>query len=284
MQSESPWEDLLEEPQSKMCSSPRIQTATHLITVDKSDFSPASRVLVLPKQKFAFCYIEKVACTEFNKLFNALNYPTDDGMVCDGTHETAWFQSQPQNFGIELSEITAENGWKWAVFLREPHSRYLSAWGSKCLQQEDFGINCVPSHAYANMSWTEQQQIEMFRSSTRLNYRNQSAMAANPHWANQSSFCGGLGDLSKFDMVGKLSGDVNSKVHQMLRMAGANESVADVFFPKRRVEGHGSHLDVKSFFASETSSLIDAMYAPDLALFNSLDREQHDILEIGSKA
>jgi len=233
---------------------------------------PTSRVLVLPEKKLAFCYIEKVACTEFNMLFNTLNNLTDNGTVWNGTKYTTWWHSQPWHFGLNLSDLTAENGWKWAVFLRDPASRYVSAWGSKCLQQEDGGRNCVPYGAWANTSWSVQQQLLSFQAASVLNHENRSAMALNPHWANQSSFCGGLSDLSKFDMVGRLSGDVNAKVRKMLRIAGANESVADVYFPKNTVKGHTSHLSKRTFVTKSTEKLVKAMYEPDFALFESLER------------
>lgn len=302
LQNEEPWDDLQSEldedspgeqwdavsnPQEDVPSSMKlpfhmhmdeslIQTAAHnLHTKNHSkNFhkNPASRVIVLPEKKLAFCYIEKVACTEFNMLFNTLNNLTTNGTVWNGTKYTPWWHSQPWHFGLNLSDLTAENGWKWAVFLRDPASRYVSAWGSKCLQQEDRGRNCVPFGAWANTTWSEKQLLLSFKNASLLNHHNQSAMALNPHWANQSSFCGGLGDLSKFDMVGRLSGDVNAKVRKMLRMAGANESVADIYFPKHKVKGHTSHLSARKFVSKETEKLIKAMYAPDVDLFESLDR------------
>jgi len=225
--------------------------------------NPDSRVLVLPKAKLAFCYIEKNACTEFNGLFNHMNGITTGDM---------WWRSQPMNFGLQVSDLTQANGWKWAVFLRDPASRYLSAWGSKCLQQEDDGINCIPNEAVVHAGWADESKVASFKNAVVWNSVHQESLHMNPHWANQSDFCGGLGDLTSYDMVGILRGDVNGKVRAMLQAVGADYDSVDFFFPPEQVAGHASNLSKDVYFSDEqTETIVNNIYRTDKALFKQFE-------------
>jgi len=228
---------------------------------------PQSRVLVAPKYKLAFCYIEKNACTEFNSLFNSLN-----GIQVEDEDEP-WWNSTAGYQNISLSALTAANGWKWGVFLRDPAKRYLSAWSSKCLQREENGWNCRPdAHALLDESSSLELQVSSFEEATRRNHKNQSRLFDNPHWAKQSQFCQGFDDLSRFDSVGLLEGDVNSQVLRMLHKAHIwdMDSAVDEYFPKAHVHGHSSHLNASLFFRDpETLRLVQEIYRDDFKLIES---------------
>jgi len=160
---------------------------------------PESRVLVAPKYKLAFCFMEKNACTEFNALFNMLN-----GINIDNGNKL-WWKSTARHQNVSLPDLTAANGWKWGVFLRDPVKRYLSGWASKCFQKEENVWNCRPDvHALVDESMPLDLQVHRFEEATRINYENRSRMTDNPHWAQQTQFCSGIQDLSKFDFVGLL--------------------------------------------------------------------------------
>jgi len=233
---------------------------------------PQSRVLVAPKYKLAFCYMEKNACTEFNSLFNRLN----DIQVED--EDEPWWQATAGYQNISLSALTSANGWKWGVFLRDPAARYLSAWGSKCLQKEENGWNCRPgTDGLLDKASSPEFQVLSFEDATRRNHENQSRLFDNPHWAKQSQFCQGFHDLSRFDFVGLLEKDVNSQVHQMLHQAHIwdMDSAVDKYFPKAHVHGHSSHLNESLFFKSpETVRLIHEMYRDDFKLMERIPQSR----------
>jgi len=232
---------------------PSWSSYSHVISkAHGTDFlaNPGSRVLVFPEKKLAFCYIEKNACTQFNVLFNRLN----------NRGGKTWWQSNVDAFSLDIANITRAQGWKWAIFLRNPLMRYLSSWGSKCWQKEDRGANCVGKT-------TVHASVADFRSHVSANVANPGPMAANPHWAPQQVFCGGLLDAADYDFVGHLRGDVNEQVHEMLRMAGAPEDAVEACFPKVGVHGHHSSLDPKVYYAdAATEDGVRGLFRPDYSL------------------
>jgi len=108
--------------------------------------------------------------------------------------------------------------------------------------------------------------VSWFERLTLHNFKNQDALAANPHWANQGDFCGGLGNLSKYDFVGRLENDMNGQVRKMLHEVGANETEADAFFPESGTIGHNSSsvVDPNTFLQNVSiMTAIQSMYSRD---------------------
>eukprot|EP00747_Dinoflagellata_sp_TGD_P105308 gnl/TRDRNA2_/TRDRNA2_169508_c1_seq6.p1 gnl/TRDRNA2_/TRDRNA2_169508_c1~~gnl/TRDRNA2_/TRDRNA2_169508_c1_seq6.p1 ORF type:complete len:367 (+),score=38.09 gnl/TRDRNA2_/TRDRNA2_169508_c1_seq6:50-1150(+) len=243
---------------------------------------PWSRVIVLPKHKLAFCWIEKNACTEFNKLFNRLNH----------IHGRAqpWQGSRFKRFNLTIEKMSHAEGWKWATFLREPRARYLSAFGSKCVQREENGTRCEPRTAVVEDPTNKTALLAQFEESVRFNlHDNLHRSNLNPHYAEQGKFCGGLRNLG-LDYVGILEGDVHGQVEQMLRSVGFNdtEGVVSKFFPRGQTAGHTVskldrnnkdhvHTSLEGMSTSEkiahfyqSNSILDdltAMYSSDFALY-----------------
>jgi len=229
---------------------------------------PQSRVLVAPKYKLAFCYVEKNACLSFNYLFNSLNGIQEYEDVLQ-----TWWKSNAANQNISLDELTTANGWKWGVFLRDPAKRYLSAWGSKCLKKEENGWNCRPdAKALLDDTSSVNLQVSSFEEATRRNHEFQSRLFENPHWAKQSQFCQGFHDLSRFDFVGLLNNDMNSQVRRMLHKAHISDRdyLVDKYFPLERIHGHSSNLNESLFFRSaETIRLVHDIYREDYEMIDS---------------
>jgi len=212
------------------------------------------RALVYPPKKLVFCYIEKNACTQFNVLFNKLNsrHGVDD-----------WGLSSLKTFNLKMDDVSRSKGWRWAVFLRDPLKRYLSAWSSKCVQGEDYGEKCLPR---GKRSWLG--SVRDFEANVQANEQNPDPLAHDPHWALQQDFCGGLHNATDYDFVGQLSGDVNAQVHKMLRMVGAPEDHVDRVFPKHHIAGHRSFfMDPEKYYHDPAiRSAVMRMYAADYNL------------------
>jgi hypothetical protein len=207
-----------------------------------------NRLLIVPGKKFAFCYIEKNACTQFNRLVNALN-----GM--SSMDKIPFWKSNSEGkfkyyFKDELHPISEENGWKMAIFLREPAERFLSAWLSKCDAWEYGGIDCLGPRV---TDLPESKKVELFEKTVlellpQYMDRMRVDGSYNAHYDPQNIFCGGR-RLEEYDFVGELSGSpehIQEQVVDMLkRDAGMEESdpLMDLprkLFPSHSTAGHGT--------------------------------------------
>jgi hypothetical protein len=96
-------------------------------------------ILVVPKLKLIFCFIPKVACTQFNRLINELNGMTHRlGANC-GSHDPIFASSvrYGHTIGNKWSwDLMEDKAWTKAVFLRDPLERLVSAHRSKCENEE----------------------------------------------------------------------------------------------------------------------------------------------------
>mmetsp|Transcript_29904 Transcript_29904/g.85682 ORF Transcript_29904/g.85682 Transcript_29904/m.85682 type:complete len:354 (-) Transcript_29904:155-1216(-) len=207
--------------------------------------------LLLPHLKLAFCYIPKVACTQFKDLFNHLNGfgPETIGF---GHH---YFESMPKLMKIRPEDVTRANGWKFATFTRDPALRYLSAFGSTCVGNEkgyfehafeccgDTVLNTVPS-------------AEMIRHFERRVVQDslKSVVKNDGHWVEQTELLKHCSwpkfKPDRLDFRGHLSGDVNAQVKEMFRVVNySNDTVVDRFFPPNKTKGH--HTPIKMAAAED---------------------------------
>jgi len=236
------------------------------------------RLIIWKKGKLAFLPISKNANTDFSVLFNRLND------VLNG--KNLYFSSAPLRFGVKSEKMTKENGWKWAVFLRDPIDRFMSAWRSKCIQREDEGVHCpigFKGGGRQNVSYQANRLNDM------AEFYGTHALPKDGHWKTQSEQIkqirltrkkdevGLFNSPSDFDFVGTLSGDVNEQVHQMLKMTGVKykENIVDRWFPKlekNKVIGHSSNKGHSNF--NKTLLLTDTTKA---ALTKVFDQEYKEL-------
>jgi len=227
-----------------------------------------NRMLVVPKHKLAFCYIEKVGCTQFNLLMNRLN-----GFKSGGV----WFRSSLDKFDLKLEHISRNNGWFRGVFLREPMHRFLSAFNSKCLPHHDHDQKkCIIQPIEEDVS--EEQQKIHFDQATQ--FLEEKYKMGNPHFDPMANFCGGLSNvLSDYDYVGHLDkgyADVHRQVAEMLGKRGIKfETDFEAIFPTER-PSHKNHLtetegEFLSFFDESAVSHVQQFYTRDYSLLNTLN-------------
>jgi len=222
----------------------------------------SNRLLVVPKLKFAFCYIEKNACTQFNILMNRLN-----GFNYSGN--ALFLQSSFSKFKLDREEINKANGWRKAVFLREPSERFLSAWMSKCVAWEEKGHNCLGGRRVfdtdADSGVSSFEEMVDRDLPAYVHFRDDLwGGVYNAHYDSQANFCNGL-DLDEFDYVGNLVGNpdvVHDQVQKMLRdvaMVPENEMESagvESVFPRSQVKGHHSAY----FGFNDTSEMLSRFY------------------------
>ena len=98
-----------------------------------------------------------------------------------------WFPANPSTVGLSLEAFKdrlgdASNSWRKLVVYRDPMERFLSAYRSKCLLGDSDGrMHC---HDLFRLN---DSQISVLNVASRLPQYGYH----NPHWATQSSFCGG---------------------------------------------------------------------------------------------
>lgn len=241
---------------------------------EPKEFPLKSRLLVAPAHKFAFCYIEKVGCTQFNLLMNRIN-----GIKTGNV----WYRSNYDNamHNITFEDITRENGWFKGIFVREPQHRFLSAFNSKCLPGHDHdphnrNNNCLieplPLHGFN----TERAKLLFHKATT---YLKENYTTGNPHFDTMTSFCGGLSkDLSDYDYVGHLDrgyADVQQQVAEMLgkRNISFGADFATIFPKERPRDKHmtSTNSEYEEFYNDADRENVKNYYASDYALLSTLE-------------
>ena len=100
-----------------------------------------------------------------------------------------WFPANPSTVGLSLEAFKdrlgdASNSWRKLVVYRDPMERFLSAYRSKCLLADGDRDGRMHCHDLFRLN---DSQISVLNVANRLaKYGHH-----NPHWATQSSFCGG---------------------------------------------------------------------------------------------
>mmetsp|Transcript_135991 Transcript_135991/g.290693 ORF Transcript_135991/g.290693 Transcript_135991/m.290693 type:complete len:335 (+) Transcript_135991:82-1086(+) len=236
-----------------------------------------NRLLLWPAQKFAFCFIEKVGCTQFNRLMNHANGRPGRS---DGE---PWDTSTVEQFSdIDPSTVTRGNGWRMGIFARDPAERLLSAWSSKCIEWEDHGINCLGRRRMTH--WKKINQELAFDDMV-LNMlpeylaKSRGDAGFNAHYDPQVSFCGAK-SLADYDFVGRLSHNVTETHEQVVRMfrdvaqvPSSNSSFWSFLtstFPLDHVAGHSSDAtdSMAEFYSDpEVFNTTLQLYAADYEAF-----------------
>ena len=93
--------------------------------------------LFMPSQRLAFCWIQKVGCTSFKKLFDKA-VPRAD-----------WDRVRQAHRSVQA--IFNDPTWHKAVFYREPLARFASGWLDKC--QGETRLYCVHVFGGQNVSF-----------------------------------------------------------------------------------------------------------------------------------
>jgi len=208
---------------------------------------PGHYVILYPPKKLAFCFIPKVACKNFNWMFSKMNGLKRDFGAASLDH-----------FGLTEADVSREKGWRWAVFLRNPLLRYLSAWGDKCVHMHN--ENCVTE---ISTTWN----VSAFEHHVLETHKRPEVLRTNPHWEPQQDACGGLRGTDGYDFVGHLEGDVTGQVHKMLRMVGAPEDLVEEFFPRGKIAQHKTLLDPDLYYRNDTiRQYVHDLYLSDFDL------------------
>jgi len=242
------------------------------------------KMLVWPEKKFAFCWVDKNAGTQFNLLLNHLNNVQGQGNRWGGE----WWASSHKRLNVDLEAATKEKGWRFGIFVRDPAERFLSAWASKCQVMEEMGKNCLGPR---NASTSLPGAVDVFEQavSSLPAYMNelQKRGSFNSHYDPQNIFCGAR-RISEYNFVGHLTGNhenVQSQVRAMFEHVAQVPGSHDTFwshleniFPKEHIKGHHTSASKKlqSFYRSpDIYKIVTTAYTDDYDHFK-LERGHYD--------
>ena len=98
----------------------------HASSRNRSDQYNDHPIIVNDEYKVIFCYIPKVACSQWKRVFLALDNRTDVDDVHDGKHYKFLFN----DYSDEDIKVRLQSYFKF-LFVREPLERLLSAYNDK---------------------------------------------------------------------------------------------------------------------------------------------------------
>mmetsp|Transcript_96 Transcript_96/g.262 ORF Transcript_96/g.262 Transcript_96/m.262 type:complete len:357 (-) Transcript_96:168-1238(-) len=242
--------------------------------------------IVVPRLKLAFCWVPKVACTDFNGLMNALNGLNLPAGSADCGF-SSYMASSPGRMGYPKENVTRENGWKFAAFTRDPLERYAAVYGFACMPSHMCWMGHYANHrACCGDLVPEGAPNATARESFERRALADAAAglpAEEAHWSPQVELLENCGwdnfAPERLDFAGSISvGDVPRQVKDMIRLVnGTNADVelVDIFFPQGEVSGHRNSIanDYRSFYAkAETIAAVKHVYQADYALIPGIGR------------
>lgn len=229
-----------------------------------------NEVLVVPSLKLVFCFIPKNACTQFNRLMNALNGIGEqwDGDICS-KRDPNYRSTMYGNFTArDLESALNDPTWTKATFLRDPLERMVSAYISKCVRPRECG-SCM------GLETSDSEDPEIAQLADTLEY------TGDAHFLPQSSLCGGLGDnIGAYDFIGHISRDsqaVAKQVANMLELA-VKKSSSD---KSAQLSHEGELADArKSSGKSNSTASSKGILLP---FGREISQEEARVLELGQK-
>jgi Sulfotransferase family len=147
-----------------------------------------------------------------------------------------WFKNTPKHHNISkarLQTMLASPKWTKAFFYRDPVSRFISAFRSKCDKFDGDGWwHCNEAFLNGNISFPEALYQMMQPGINQL--------STNPHFASYGSFCGGLDHtLDYYDVVQPLNPKtVGSVLKTMFDRVGVDKAITEILI-KEVVDSRG---------------------------------------------
>ena len=203
------------------------------------------RFIVVPEYKLLFCYVEKVGCSMFNHLFRMLRllHPSLSFEEAQFQAATTWFRNTPEHHHVtksELEDMLMDPMWTKATFFRDPATRFLSAYRSKCVFEEDGTGHC--RHAFGSPH-PPSTMVSFDQALLELN-ENPDEVFENEHFSPAHLFCGGLGTtLDYYDFVHQLRKPTSpDHIQRLLSRLGVDSNVSEALI-QNVVKTGGTALD-----------------------------------------
>lgn len=224
------------------------------------------RFIVVPEHNLLFCYIEKVGCTMFNNLFYGLQYNTPQ----PNPH---WFANSPSSHKLskeDLEHMLLNKTWHKAVFYREPLSRFLSGYRSKCEPGHDLDTH----HCHTAFGSESATFVDAVKAIAKLDHELMDGRQhIDIHYQRQARFCGGLENtVQYYDTVEELkSSTSHDKISTLLRTIGVPEpKVSSLMQPLDAKTRHHTHASrsIRSYYTEAwLTNTVMSHYMKDYLLF-----------------
>jgi len=187
----------------------------------------------------------------FSHLFRMVRlfHPSIDTKKAKFQSQCTWRRNEPQHHGLsrhDLEKILVDPDWTKAVFYRDPVSRFVSAFQSKCGHVDEDG----QKHCEAAFGPNVTGSVEDFRKAVdemAMFPEKRKQAFHNPHFAPMARFCGGLKHtLDYYDFVHLLDKKTAPDlVRQLLLHIGVKDDDVE-YLIENVVRTGGTHVGVDS--------------------------------------
>jgi hypothetical protein len=185
-------------------------------------------LFVDPELKFAFCPIEKDACSYFDQVMTRMltrntSYALPMLMPEDFTKIYSAGSISQKQFGIEgIKKVFKDPEATRAVFVRDPLHRFLSAYLNKCLHptpEEAAGVG-TGNEPMRNCPMYKKGVV--FKDA--IDWALQKDMKdVNPHWKLQAYHCNLEKYIQSYNVIGVLSGSLSGDAKCLFEKAGLGD-------------------------------------------------------------
>ncbi|CAM9891592.1 unnamed protein product [Chrysoparadoxa australica] len=199
------------------------------------------KFIIIPEIKLLFCSIPKVAHSQFHQILQAVREVArrEQGLKEPLPKTKIMLEMNgPEYHGLdvaELEEMLIDPAWKKVVFYRDPVTRFLSGYRSKCEKGHDEG-----GHGSRHCEIQFGSRLTTFDKAIAT---MQAGEVSDDHWAHQMKFCGGLGHtLEHYDMVAELRPhDEEGSMMELLQLIGLDTDSLDRAISKEIVRPKNYH-------------------------------------------
>ena len=199
----------------KYCNSHKLNDTSRNVDHKKLKF-----FMVNDKYKVLYCFIPKVACTQWNKVFLALdNHPnvTDRNFI----HNPKNFKFLNRDYSAEEAELRLQTYFKF-IFVRDPLERLLSAYEDKLVYDRKWYFHASYSkkivdhfNRFVDRSSDNEVTFKKF-----IYYISTIGFNEDRHWATYDNLC--LPCDIHFDFIGHFN-DMHEEAPYILRRTGMDK-------------------------------------------------------------
>lgn len=231
--------------------------------------------LLSPDQKHVFCYVPKVACTNWKCLFRQANGADDwlDSRICHDRHGSGLTYldgSDPSDFA-RLCKANSRT-----VMVRDPFTRILSAYLDKIRRRIDGGVikeigrqsdnhwsKVANEISFFLPNWLDGcDEKNMFKGFLKWLAHSEHAFTRDEHWAPQVviSAC----ETVNFDIVAKFE-ELPESANEILEALNFSQSFPTqkaVKFPKIDAASK-----IRQYYDEESEALVTELYSEDFKTF-----------------
>ena len=220
-------------------------------------------IIVNDEYKVIFCYIPKVACSQWKRVFLALDNRTD----VDDVHDNKHYKFLLYDYSDEDIKVRLKSYFKF-LFVREPLERLLSAYNNKFVNNQ-WPWTRIQSYKTKILERYKQDELSSNSSDQDLTFKkfiyyvSDVGFDRDAHWRSYGPICHPC-DI-KYDFIGHFE-DMPEEAPYILRQTGMDRAVT---FPPFLTHNTTSQL-LKSYapIPKEKIAQLGKAFEEDFEMFN----------------